>query len=451
MNMDEDTVLESEKEALVQTAEETPKRQSPLALARRSPVAVILGLTIVALLGYASYRFIWPREQTAPRSGRGFAGGVQPVGVATVGRGDIKIVRTALGAVTPIANVTIKTQLNGYLTEVAFTEGQLVKKGDFLAQIDPRPYQVLKQQYEGQLLHDQGLLDQARADLRRYQLLLKQDSIARQQAENQVYVVKQYEGSVKSDQALVDNQALNLTYAHIIAPVSGRVGLRQVDAGNYVSTSDPNGIVLLTQLDPISVIFSVAEDYLPEIVGSLKANGSLQATAIDRSNTNVLAVGRLSILDNSIDTTTGMVKGRAEFDNKDWKLFPNQFVNIQLLVNTDRNVITIPTAAVQTGAAGPFVYLLKQENKVVVRNIVLGPSEGGMVEVKTGLDAGDKVVVDGSDRLRDGAEVRIAEGAPASGATAPAKPESDGSQPEKRQWDPEKKREHRSRKQPDAP
>jgi len=174
----------------------------------------------------------------------------------------------------------------------------------------------------------------------------------------------------------------------------------------------------------------VPEDYLPEIVGSLKANGSLQATAIDRSNTMFFAVGRLSILDNSIDTTTGMVKGRAEFDNKDWKLFPNQFVNIQLLVNTDRNVITIPTAAVQTGAAGPFVYLLKQENRVVVRNIVLGPSEGGMVEVKTGLDAGDKVVVDGSDRLRDGAEVRIAEGAPASGATAPAKPGSDGSQPE---------------------
>ena len=202
-------------------AVETKPESAPKAIARRSPVAIALGLLIVALLGYATYRIMWPQDQARQRTGR-LIGGAQPVGVATVARGDIKIVRNALGAVTPIANVIVKTQLNGYLTEVAFQEGQMVQKGDFLAQIDPRPYQVLKEQYEGQLLHDQGFLDQARADLKRYNTLMKQDSIARQQAEKQVWVVKQYEGSVKSDQALVDNQTLNLTYAHIIAPVSGR-------------------------------------------------------------------------------------------------------------------------------------------------------------------------------------------------------------------------------------
>ncbi|MFY9833716.1 MAG: efflux RND transporter periplasmic adaptor subunit, partial [Methylocystis sp.] len=243
---------------------ETKRVSAPKAIARRSPVAIALGLLIVALLGYATYRIMWPQEQARKQSGRGFSGGAQPVGVATVARGDIKIVRNGLGAVTPIANVIIKTQLNGYLTEVAFQEGQTVKKGDFLAQIDPRPYQVLKEQYEGQLRHDQGFLDQARADLKRYNTLMKMDSIARQQAENQVWVVKQYEGSVISDQAQIDNQTLNLAYAHITAPVSGRVGLRQVDAGNYVTTGDANGIVLLTQIDPISVIFSLPEDYLPE-------------------------------------------------------------------------------------------------------------------------------------------------------------------------------------------
>ena len=442
-------------------AVETKPESAPKAIARRSPVAIALGLLIVALLGYATYRIMWPQDQARQRTGR-LIGGAQPVGVATVARGDIKIVRNALGAVTPIANVIVKTQLNGYLTEVAFQEGQMVKKGDFLAQIDPRPYQVLKEQYEGQLLHDQGFLDQARADLKRYNTLMKQDSIARQQAENQVWVVKQYEGSVKSDQALVDNQTLNLTYAHIIAPVSGRVGLRQVDAGNYVTTGDVAGIVLITQLDPISVIFSLSEDFLPEITAGLKANGVLRATALDRANANVLAVGRLNTLDNTIDTTTGMVKARAEFENKDSQLYPNQFVNIQLLINTDKNVITMPAAAIQTGAnSGSFVYLVKEGNKVVVQPVVTGVNDNGVVEVKSGVNEGDQVVIDGAVRLRDGAEIKITEGKPASDASAPAKPAPDASAPdapgadraskEKRQLDPDRQRERRSRRQqPDA-
>ena len=405
---------------------------------------------------------MWPHEQARKQSGRGFSGGAQPVGVAAVARGDIKIVRNGLGAVTPIANVIIKTQLNGYLTEVGFQEGQMVKKGDFLAQIDPRPYQVLKEQYEGQLRHDQGFLDQARADLKRYNALMKTDSIARQQAENQVWVVKQYEGSVISDQAQVDNQILNLTYAHIIAPVTGRVGLRQVDAGNYVTTGDANGIVLLTQIDPISVIFSLPEDYLPEIIAGLKAHGVLQATALDRANASTLAVGRLSnTLDNSIDTTTGMFKARAEFDNKDDKLYPNQFVNVQLLVDVEKNVITVPAAAVQTGANGSFVYLVKEGVKVAVQPVTLGVADGGMVEVKSGVAAGDQVVIDGADRLRDGAEIKIADNKPTAEEVAPPKRprrdgdgagqgKRDGAGSDKRDWDPEKARERRARKRPDA-
>jgi membrane fusion protein, multidrug efflux system len=432
---------------------ETKRESAPKAIARRSPVAIALGLLIVALLGYATYRIMWPREQDRKPPGRGFIGGAQPVGVATVARGDIKIVRNELGAVTPIANVIVKTQLNGYLTEVAFKEGQMVQKGDFLAQIDPRPYQVLKEQYEGQLRHDQGFLDQARADLKRYNTLMKQDSIARQQAENQVWVVKQYEGSVKSDQALVDNQTLNLTYAHIIAPISGRVGLRQVDAGNYVTTGDPNGVVLITQIDPISVIFSVPEDYLPEITAGLKARGVLQATALDRANANTLGVGRLSTLDNTIDTTTGMVKARAEFENKDEKLYPNQFVNIRLLVDVEKNVITMPAAAVQTGASGSFVYVVKEGAKVAVQPVTIGVADGGVVEVKSGVGEGDQVVIDGADRLRDGAEIKIADDKPASEAAAPprrSRRDGDGAASDKRDWDPEKARERRARKRPDA-
>jgi multidrug efflux system membrane fusion protein len=429
-----------------------PKPASaPKAIGRRSPVAIGLGLLIGGLLGYATYRIVWPQEQVRQRPSRGLVGGAQPVGVATVARGDINIVRKGLGAVTPIANVIIKTQLNGYLTEVAFKEGQVVKKGDFLAQIDPRPYQVLKEQYEGQLRHDQGFLDQARADLKRYNILMKQDSIARQQAENQVWVVKQYEGSVKSDQAQVDNQSLNLTYAHVISPVSGRVGLRQVDAGNYVTTGDVNGIVLVTQIDPISVIFSMPEDYLPEIVDGLNSKGVLQATALDRANAKTLAVGRLYTLDNTIDTTTGMVKARAEFDNKDGKLYANQFVNIDLLVDVEKNVVTMPSAAVQTGANGSFVYVVRDGEKVAVQPVVIGVADSGKVEVKSGVGEGDRVVIDGADRLRDGAEIKIADDKPTAEAVAPPKrPRHDGAGPDKRDGDPEKARERRARKRPDA-
>lgn len=443
-------------------AAEEEKSRTPASRggARRAPIAMGIAALIVALLGYTTYLAFWPKDQTNRKAGRAGLGGPQPVGLATVTRGDFKVVlRALLGAVTPIANVTIKTQLSGYLTEVAFQEGQLVKQGDFLAQIDPRPYEVLKAQYEGQLLHDQGFLDQARDDLKRYQSLKKLDSIARQQAENQIWVVKQYEGSVKSDQALVDNQKLNLTYAHIVSPVTGRVGLRKVDAGSYVSTTDANGIVLVTQLDPISVIFSVPEDYIPEIVSAQKKTGALEVVAFDRANVKQLAVGRLQTLDNSIDPTTGMIQARAEFANKDYALFPNQFVNINLLVEVHKNALLMPKAAIKKGASGFFVYLIKGDNHAVIQNIVPAggesfdsASDNGTVEILQGLNEGDRVVIDGSDRLREGAEVRVVESGENGQAASPASPEEppqEAQSRERRQSDPEKKRERRQKRQPE--
>ncbi len=330
----------------------------------------------------------------------------QPVGAATIALGDIKVVVNALGTVTPLATVTVKTQVNGQLIEVAFKEGQTVKKGDFLAQIDPRPFQVAENQAQGLLIHDQGLLDQAKMDQARYEILVKQNSIARQQAEDQVYIVKQYEGSVRNDQAQIDAQKLNLVYAHIISPIDGRVGLRLVDAGNYVQTTD-TGIAVLTQLHPISVIFTVPEDDLPQIMAQMRAGRTLEVRAYDRANINELAVGKVITLDNQIDTTTGTVKLRAEFANLDDQLFPNQFVNARLLIKTLNNVVTAPTAAIQRGAPGAFVYLIGADNTVSVRPIEIGPTDRDMVAVVKGLSPGDRVVVDGADRLRDGAAVYI--------------------------------------------
>jgi multidrug efflux system membrane fusion protein len=397
-------------------------------------VRLILGLIVAAGLVLGVYQVLHSPRAPAQRPGARLAqGGPQPVGAATIGKGDIRVIINALGTVTPLATVTVHTQVNGPLTEVAFKEGQIVKKGDFLAQIDPRPYQLLQAQYEGQLLHDQGLLDQAKADLVRYSTLLKQDSIAKQQAENQIYVVQQAQGTVNNDKALIEQQKLNITYCHIVAPVDGRLGLRLVDAGNLVQTSDASGIVMITQLQPISVIFFTPEDNLPEITAQLKAGLTLQVTAYDRANVQQLAVGQLATIDNQVDTTTGTVKLRALFDNSDDplfpKLFPSQFVNVQLLVKTLKDIVTVPTAAVQRGAPGPYVYAINPDNTVSVRPITLGPSDGDMFAVNSGLAAGDRVVVDGADRLRDGARVNVPgkAGGPA-GASQPA-PEGQGPNP----------------------
>lgn len=383
-------------------------------------VAVLLGLGIYRITGtLRAPRETGPGQETAPA----------PVGVATIGTGDIKVVVNALGTVTPLATVTVKTQVNGQLLDVAFKEGQLVKKGDFLAQIDPRPFQLTQAQLEGQLIHDQGLLDQARKNLARFQTLLKQDSIARQQAEDQVFIVKQDEGLVKADQAQIDMQKLNLIYARIVSLIDGRVGLRLVDAGNYVQTTD-SGLAVITQLHPISVIFVVPEDDIPPIVAAIRAGTPLEVTAYDRTNVTPLSVGKVATLDNQIDTTTGTVKLRADFDNLDDKLFPNQFVNARLLIKSLRGAVTVPSSAVQHGAPGTYVYVVGADDTVSARTVDLGPLDGAMFAVNAGLSPGDRVVVDGADRLRDGAKVLISAGGEGSGGR-PAQP-ADGAGPEKK-------------------
>lgn len=372
---------------------------------RRRIVGFLIGVLVLLGLAYGAYRVLAPTVQPS-RAGRG-ASAPQSVGVATVGTGDIRIVDSGLGTVTPLQTVTVKTQINGQLMQVAFHEGQMVKKGDFLAQIDQRPYELLEQQYEGQLAHDQGLLNQAKMDLARYQTLVNQNSIARQQAEDQVYVVKQYEGSVQLDQAEIDQEKLNILYCHIVSPVTGRVGLRLVDPGNYVQTTDTTGLAVLTQLQPISVIFSLPEDDIPSVTSQTNAGVVLSATAYDRANVTELGTGKVTALDNEIDTTTGMVKFRAEFPNPDNALFPNQFVNVRLLVQTLKNVVTAPVPAVQRGAPGTYVYIVNPNSTVSVRPVTLGPSDNGMVQILSGLRPGDRVVTDGTDRLSDGAQVVI--------------------------------------------
>jgi len=384
-----------------------------------SRLRIGIGLILVMLLALGIYETArWVKTATPP-TGRSPQGALQTVGASTVTLGDVRVIVNALGTVTPLATVTVQTQINGILTDVGFTEGQLVKKGDFLAQIDQRPYEYLKEQYEGQLAHDQGLLAQAQMDLTRYQTLAQQNSIARQQAEDQVFIVQQYAGSVKQDQGLVDAQALNIAYCRIVSPIAGRVGLRLVDPGNYVQTTNTSGIAVITQLQPITVIFSIPEDELPGIMPQFNAGATLVVTAYDRANLRELATGKVLAVDNQIDTTTGTVKVRAQFDNTENTLFPNQFVNARLLVTTLKNVVTVPTPAIQRGAPGAYVYVINADNTVSVRQITTGAVDGNITQVRSGLSAGERVVIDGTDRLRDGLKVIVA-----AENGQPAKPEA---------------------------
>ena len=377
----------------------------------RLPLVVGLALLMV-VLGIVAYRSLGGGAAQGPHGGgmhgkRGFGDGDRPIPVstATVGRGDLKIFLNGLGTVTPVANVLVRSRVDGELLRVHFQEGQTVKAGDLLAEIDPRAFQVQLTQAQGQHGRDQALLRNAQLDLERYQLLWSQDSIAKQQVDAQQSLVHQYEGAVLADQGQIDDARLQLAYARITAPIGGRVGLRQVDPGNIVHSSDASGIVSIAQLQPITVVFTLPEDNLPLLVQRLQTGAPIPVAAYDRQQTRLLATGTLLTIDNQIDTTTGTVKLKAQFRNEDNALFPNQFVNVRMQIDTRRDVELLPAAAVQRGAQDNFVYLIDADNKVTLRTVRVGDTEGEQVAIESGLQVGDRVVVDGIDKLREGSKV----------------------------------------------
>jgi membrane fusion protein, multidrug efflux system len=344
--------------------------------------------------------------------GRGGGGGPVAVTVASVASGDIEVRIPALGTITPLATVTVRPQVSGILTRIKFQEGQLVKAGDPLAEIDPRPFKAALDQALGNLRRDQAQLADAKLDLQRFEELIKEDSVAQQQLDTQRALAAQYGGTVESDQAAVETARINLQYTNIVSPVTGRVGLRQVDQGNYVTPGDTNGIVVVTELQPISAIFAVPEDNVSTLMQRLAEGATLSAEAYDRANSAKIAVGEVKTVDNQIDTTTGTIKLRALFDNKDGRLFPNQFVNIQLVVNVLHNQTVMPGSAVRRGApngvVSTFVYVVNTGNSTVaVRPVTVGVVDGEQVSITKGISPGDVVVTEGADRLRDGATVLL--------------------------------------------
>jgi multidrug efflux system membrane fusion protein len=385
---------------------------------------LLIGVVLVVLAGAAgAYFYFAPRNDGAsqgtttaapPAKTKGKGGGSDPNRptpvVAEPARiGDINIFLNGLGTITPLRTVTVRSRVEGELQQVAFTEGQLVKAGDLLAQIDPRPFQVQLMQAEGQMAKDAALLANARIDLERYKTLFEQDSIAKQQVDTQAALVRQYEGMVQTDRSQIDNARLQLTYARVTAPISGRLGLRQVDPGNVVRAGDANGIVVITQVQPVAVVFPIPQDNLPQVLNKSREKEKLPVEAWDRENRQKLATGTLITVDNQIDPTTGTVKLKAQFGNENGALFPNQFVNVRMLVDVRRGVTTLPTAALQRGSQGMFVYVVKEDSTVTVRPIKAGPTEGDRVAVEAGVQPGERVVVDGLDRLREGAKVELAQ------------------------------------------
>ncbi|GBR16911.1 MdtA/MuxA family multidrug efflux RND transporter periplasmic adaptor subunit [Gluconobacter frateurii] len=343
----------------------------------------------------------------ARAAGANPAQGGQPVGVETVSKGDMPYILSELGTVVPIATVTVQSRVDGYLTQVLFTEGQEVKEGDLLAVIDPRPYEAQLKQYEGQLAADTAQLEEAKIDDARYQKLLKHDSVDAQTALDQHYKVQQLTGTVKYDQGLVDTYRLDIEYCHIKAPVSGRIGIRAVDKGNYFVAGQTDGLATLTQMKPISVIFTVPQDKLGLIWKRLRQVKELPVEAWDSADSAKLTTGKVSSLDSEIDTSTGTVRLRAIFDNPDEDLFPNQFVNAHLMVDTEQGVLLAPTSALQTGPNGTFVYVVQSNNTVSAKTVKTGISQGSTVVITSGINAGDRVVTSGVDRLHDGAKVTV--------------------------------------------
>jgi multidrug efflux system membrane fusion protein len=385
----------------------------PGARRRRKKLWWIVGVVALVVLLVIGLRYRAAQSVTA--TARFGTGGPLAVGVAKVSTGDVPITVNALGTVTPLATVTVHPQINGPLIKIAFTEGQIVKAGELLALIDPRPFQAALDQAQGQLKRDQALLANAKIDLARYKTLLAQESVSDQTYATQVSTVAQDEATVAFDQAAVESAQLNLGYCRITSPVAGRVGLRQVDIGNLLQ-ANTSTIAIVTQMQPMSVLFTVPEDSVSTILDHLHRGEKLTVDAFDRSLTNQIASGTLSNSDNQIDTTTGTLKLRAMFDNSKLELFPNQFVNAHLILETLHDQIVVPGAALQNGSQGSYVYLVNADNTVSMRPVVAGPSAGDLVAITKGLTSGQTVVVDGADQLRDGAKIMLPQ-APGTGSS----------------------------------
>ncbi|SAL40488.1 RND family efflux transporter MFP subunit [Caballeronia sordidicola] len=399
--------------------------ESPKPRKRSSVLRIVLAVLLLAVIVVVIVHLLGRKKAPRPAP-------PQVVSVATATLGSMPEILSELGTVTPTATVTVLPQLSGYLTAVGYHEGQDVQKGQFLAQIDPRQYEIDKQQAEATLAKDRASLAQARADLARFTQLNERKSIAEQTFADQQFLVQQDEAAVKVDLANIAQFDLDLAYCHITAPVSGRVGLRLVDPGNYVTASSSPGIVVITTMKPTTVQFTVPQDSLANVLQRMNGGTRLSVTAYSSDNSREIATGTLYAVSNQMATSTGTVTLRATFANEDEALFPSEFVNVKLLVDTLQNAVLVPTPAVQSGAPGDYVYLVNANNTVSVHKVTLGPSDGRNTVITSGLSAGNIVVTDGTDRLSDGAKIQAAEPKPASGSASAATPAS-GSQAQHRQ------------------